>query len=143
MMDLCIEPHHLVFDRFFAILLKNTDLRKIDACLSYQLEKHYDNNIAGFSRFFPHLVIRKFIEKILSKKTVLTIQEWITSRQQQRKKEQEALNSKDTCKGKKNGRIMRRADDNITILDSEQSILFDPVPKRIRCLFKRRIPYGC
>jgi|GEM_PF-4227361 len=123
MMDLFIEPHHLFYDRFFATLLKHKDLLQLDQCLSYQLEKHYSNNLASFSRFL-HLVIRKFNGKILSEKTVLTIQEWIHANEQQQKAEQEGLNNKDPYKGKKNGRIKRRADDNVTALNHEQTILF-------------------
>lgn len=38
MMSLCIKQHHKSYDKFFAYLLKHTDLMKLDLCLDYQLE---------------------------------------------------------------------------------------------------------
>jgi hypothetical protein len=121
-MSLYITPMNRSYPSFLAYLLKNIDLLKIDQCLSYQLEKYHGNDFASFSRLLS-LIIRKYEGVIIPEKVITTIQEWITSRSENRKNEQaDATDS--NLSGKKRGRINRRAEDNITVLNREQTILF-------------------
>ena len=120
-MSLSIEPHYKLYDHFFAYLLKHTDLLKIDQCLAYQLEKYHHNDYKAFARLLT-LMLRKFGDVIIPEKTVLTIQEWIVSKEKHQEVEQGNITVK------KHGRINRRADDNITSLNREQTILL------IQCL---------
>ena len=90
---------------------------KVDECLTYQLEKYHANNFTSFSRLLA-LMIRKYEGSIISEKTAFTIQEWVATKDQQEKPAQETIGS-----GKKHGRINRRAEDNITALNREQTIL--------------------
>lgn len=89
---------------FLPTILSIIDLLKIDQCLTYQLEKHRNNNFNAFARLLK-LIVRKFGDSIIPEKTVITIQEWITVNEQE--------NLKGPNSGKKHGRINRRADDNI------------------------------
>lgn len=105
---------------FFAHLLKHTDLLQIDQCLAYQLKKYHNNDFSAFSRLA--LMLRKFGGVVIPEKMIVTIQEWINVKTAQQKKvENESGDS--TLSGKKRGRINRRAEDNITSLNREQTIL--------------------
>lgn len=120
-MSLYITPANRSYPSFLAYLLKNIDLLKIDQCLAYQLEKYHANDFASFSRLLS-LIIRKYEGVIIPEKVLTTIQEWITSRSENQKNEQ--ADAKDSAiGGKKRGRINRRAEDNITVLNREQTIL--------------------
>lgn len=116
-MSLTIEPSNTFYPHFFALLLKHTDLLKLDHCLTYQLEKYHANNFTSFSRLLA-LLIRKYDGNIISEKKAFTIQEWIATKDQREKSALETIGS-----GKKPGRINRRAEDNITTLNREQTIL--------------------
>jgi hypothetical protein len=120
MLDLYIEPHHVHYDLFFAYMMNHTDLLNIDGCLSYQLEKHYANNLKLFARFL-HLIIRKHKDIILAKETTLTIEEWITCKQKEITEDE--LNGKERLKGKQNGQLKRMANDKFTCLNQQQTIL--------------------
>jgi hypothetical protein len=120
MMELFITPQHLFYDRFFAYHLKHQDLMEVDQLLEYQLEQHHKNNFRLFARFL-HLTIRKYKAKIIPEEVVLTIQEWITGKEQQLKEEQNGLSIKDRYNGKL--RIRRTSKDNETILNQPQTVL--------------------
>lgn len=115
-MPLSMEPRHKLYDPFFAYLLKHTDLLKVDQCLAYQLEKYHHNDYKAFARLLT-LMLRKFGDVIIPEKTVLPIREWIVSKEKHQEVEQGSISVK------KHGRINRRADDNITSLNREQTIL--------------------
>jgi hypothetical protein len=65
-------------------------------------------------------LLRKFENGVIPEKTMTTIQEWIDAKTIQQKKEDE---SDSIQSGKRRGRINRRAEDNITSLNREQTIL--------------------
>lgn len=130
-MDLVIEKHHMFYDRFFAYLMKHTDLLKIDLCLTYQLEKYHDSDLASFSRFL-HLVIRKFKGRIIPEETVLTIQEWII----EQSKETKSKDTEVTNDQLRRGRISRRSGDNVTALSREQTILLIQYLKEFGIILK-------
>jgi hypothetical protein len=120
-MSLSITPGKSYYPFFFAHLLKHTDLLMIDECLAYQLEKHHANDFTAFSRLLL-LMLRKFGGVVIPEKTVVTIQEWINVKATQQKKEEDESDDSNLS-GKKRGRINRRAEDNITCLNREQTIL--------------------
>ncbi|MEO7991909.1 MAG: hypothetical protein ABI663_20305 [Chryseolinea sp.] len=120
-MPLSIEPRNPYYDHFLGYLLKHIDLLKIDQCLDYQLEKYHNNNITTFSRLLV-LMLRKFSGSLIPEKTVVTVQEWIAIKTEQQKSDQENISNSDYAR-KKNGKINRRAEDNITSLNREQTIL--------------------
>lgn len=116
--DMVIETYHMFYDRFFAYLMKHTDLLKVDYCLAYQLNTHHGGDLVKFSRFL-HLVIRKFKGKIIPEETVLTMQEWIADFSNEMK-----VRESDATKDQpRRGRINRRSGDNVTSLSREQTIL--------------------
>lgn len=119
-MSLTITPDNQYYPFFFAHLLKHTDLLMIDECLAYQLEKYHANDFTAFSRLLL-LMLRKFEGVVIPEKTMITIQEWMDVKAEQQKKEEGE--SDDSPSGKKRGRINRRAEDNITSLNREQTIL--------------------
>lgn len=120
-MSLSITPEKSYYPFFFAHLLKHTDLLMIDECLAYQFEKYHANDFTVFSRLLL-LMLRKFESVVIPEKVIITIQEWISAKTaQQKKEEDESDDSK--LRGKKRGRINRRAEDNITSLNREQTIL--------------------
>lgn len=120
-MSLSITPEKSYYPFFFAHLLKHTDLLMIDECLAYQFEKYHANDFTVFSRLLL-LMRRKFEGVVIPEKVIITIQEWISAKTaQQKKEEDESDDSK--LSGKKRGRINRRAEDNITSLNREQTIL--------------------
>ncbi len=116
-----ITPKNIYYPEFFAYLLKHSDLIKIDQCLTYQLEKYHGNDFNAFSRLLV-LMIRKFGHVIIPEQVVVTIQEWLTVKTEQHTKE-EGDSSGSSASGKR-GKINRRAEDNITSLNREQTILF-------------------
>ncbi len=118
LMPLYIKQQHKSYDKFFAYLLKHTDLMKLDLCLDYQLENHYENKLTNFSRFL-HLVIRKYKGEILSENTSVTIQEWISLKEKQRLNE--SLTKSESLRKRKG--LLRQGDDKLTSLNREQTVL--------------------
>ena len=133
-MSLLITPEKTSYPFFFAHLLKHTDLLQIDQCLAYQLEKYHSNDFSAFSRLLA-LMLRKFEGVVIPEKAVATIQEWIDVKAAQQKKgEDESGDS--SLSGKKRGRINRRAEDNITTLNREQTILLIQYLKQVGVFLK-------
>jgi hypothetical protein len=120
-MSLTITPDKSYYPFFFAHLLKHTDLLMIDECMAYQLKKYHANDFTTFSRLLL-LMLRKFEGVVIPEKIMITIQEWMDVKAEQQKKE-EGESDDPTSSGKKRGRINRRAEDNITSLNREQTIL--------------------
>lgn len=133
-MPLYLTPKNKFYSEFFAILLKHTDLLKIDECLTYQLEKYHANDFPPFSRLLV-LMLRKFEGVIIPEKVVATIQEWIDVKTGQQKKELGDVGDS-SLSGKKRGRINRRAEDNITSLNREQTILLIQYLKEVGVFLK-------
>lgn len=113
-MPLYIGPRNRFYDHFFAYQLKHTDLLKVDEFLAFQLRKYHNDNFTAFARLLK-LIVRKFADVVIPEKTVVTIQEWVADREQE--------NLSGPGASKKHGRINRRADDNVTSLNREQTIL--------------------
>jgi hypothetical protein len=133
-MSLLITPEKTSYPFFFAHLLKHTDLLQIDQCLAYQLEKYHSNDFSAFSRLLA-LMLRKFEGVVIPEKTVATIQEWIEARAAQQKKEEDESGDS-SLSGKKRGRINRRAEDNVTSLNREQTILLIQYLKEVGVFLK-------
>jgi hypothetical protein len=133
--NIIIEPQYIYYDRFFAYLMKHTTLMNIDACLSYQLETHHNNNLPFFARFL-HLTIRQYKEKILSEETILTIVEWIAAQEKKASVGELNGNGKDNYKGKQNGIPKRSANDKLTCLNQQQTILLIHYLQKNRAFLK-------
>jgi hypothetical protein len=80
-------------------------------------------------------MLRKFESVVIPEKTIVTIQEWIDAKAAQQKKEEDESGDS-SLSGKKRGRINRRAEDNITILNREQTILFIQYLKQVGVFLK-------
>jgi hypothetical protein len=132
--SLFITPEKKSYPLFFAHLLKHTDLLQIDQCLAYQLEKYHSNDFSAFSRLLA-LMLRKFESVVIPEKTIVTIQEWMDAKAAQQKKDEDESDDF-SLNEKKRGRINRRADDKITSLNREQTILLIQYLKQARVFLK-------
>ncbi|MFZ9846628.1 MAG: hypothetical protein ACO3EE_00575 [Flavobacteriales bacterium] len=112
-MDYNVTPSNIFHDSFFAYKLRGLDILKIDAFLDYQLAAHYQNDTASFFRFLK-LVERKY-SSLISAETVQTINEWIESFS---KEIENPLAEKP-----KKGKVKREAQDKLTCLNQEQTVL--------------------
>jgi hypothetical protein len=121
-MPLFITPKNKFYPEFFAYFLKHADLLKIDQSLDYQLEKYHASDVPAFTRLLV-LLFRKYEGVVIPEKMIDTVHEWIDVKTVQQKQEGVAVGDSGLNE-KKRGRINRRAEDNITSLNREQTILF-------------------
>jgi hypothetical protein len=112
-MDYNVKPSNIFHDSFFAYKLRGLDILKIDAFLDYQHAAYYQNDTASFFRFLK-LVARKY-SSLISAETVQTINEWIESFSKE-------MENPLTEKPKK-GKVKREAQDKLTCLNQEQTVL--------------------
>jgi hypothetical protein len=132
--DYFIQPKDFIYDVFFAYRLRQLDILKIDTFLNYHILNYYDNNLQEFSRFL-RICIRKHEAKLLKPETIQTVNEWVTDKEKQ---EQDFLNGtleKKSIKAKK-GKVKRAAQDNLTCLSQEQTVLLMHYLQQERVLLK-------
>lgn len=131
---LSIEPTDSFFDLFFAYKVGNIDILTIDAFLEYHLTKTFHNDLPKFSRFLQ-LFNRKYINKIISQETVLTITEWVAL-----KEKQPSVISPEISPGsvviRKKGVITRVQNDSVTSLSQEQTVLLFTVLQQLGVFLK-------
>lgn len=112
-MDYNVKPSDIFYDSFFAYKLREIDILKIDSFLDYHHAAYYQNDTASFFRFLK-LLSRKY-SSIISAETVQTINEWIEGFS---KKIETPLAEKT-----KKGKVKREAQDKLTCLNQEQTVL--------------------
>ena len=116
-----IQPTDIKYDTFFAYKTRQLDLLKLDKFLDYHLLNYYGDNLAEFSRFL-NLCIRKHDDKLLSPKHIQTINEWVSLKEKQQEKQTQGLLDNQSYKTKK-GKLKREAQDKLTCLNQEQTVL--------------------
>ena len=115
-----VQPKDFVYDYFFSYKLRQTNLLEMDNFLEYHLLNYYDNNLQEFSRFL-RICTRKHETKLLRPEIIQTLHEWIEIKE---KKQQQALQGIETEQSKsKKGKVKRQAEDKLTCLSQEQTVL--------------------
>jgi hypothetical protein len=118
---LSINTSDSFYSLFFAYKVGHSDIMDVDSLLEYHLKKTFNDDLLKFSRFLQ-LLNRKYINKIISQETALTITEWVTM-----KEKQPSVTVSDISPGniviRKKGVITRVQNDSVTSLSQEQTVL--------------------
>lgn len=131
--DYCIQTNDFQYDVFFAYKLRQLDLLQIDAFLEYHILHYYDNNLQEFSRFL-RICIRKQTTKLLSPGIIQTVNEWVETKEKQ---QQDLKGTTENLSAKtKKGKVKREAQDKLTCLSQEQTVLLMYYLQQERVLLK-------
>lgn len=128
-----VQPKDFLYDVFFAYKLRQLDLLTIDAFLAYHISTYYENNLQEFSRFL-RICFRKHEAKLLRPEIIQTVNEWIETKEKQQKDLQGT--SGDQREKAKKGKVKREAQDKLTCLSQEQTVLLMYYLQQERVLLK-------
>lgn len=139
--DYNVKPSDPYYDIFFTRKLRQLDLLEIDDFLDYHLINYYENNLQDFSRFLK-ISIRKHGANYIKPEFAQTVNEWIDAKekefliQQQKETQQQLLGITDTQTNTKKTKIKREANDKLTCLNQEQTVLLMYYLQQERVLLK-------
>lgn len=131
--DYNVQPGDIFYDSFFIRQLRNTDLLQVYDFLNYHLMEYYDD-IQAFSVFL-RICIRKHKEKFLENNTIETVNEWISHKEKQAEDESKGLAGIPNGQHRR-GRIKREANDGITALNQEQTVLLIYLLQQAKVILK-------
>lgn len=122
------------YDLFFASKLRQLDLLEIDMFLEYHLLNYYDNNLQEFSRFL-RICIRKHQTTLLTPEIIQTVNDWVETKEKEQQEQLQGTDNKILVKTKK-GKVKREAQDKLTCLSQEQTVLLMYYLQQERVLLK-------
>lgn len=115
-----VQPQDFLYDVFFAYKLRQMNLLKIDTFLEYHISNYYDNNLQEFLRFL-RICARKHEVKLLNPEIIQTVNEWVETKGKQQQQSLQGIENESFQT--KNGKIKRKAEDKLTCLSQEQTVL--------------------
>jgi hypothetical protein len=121
-----VQRGDMFYDLFYVCKLRNTDFFRLDGFLEFHLSTYYENDFTFYSRFLK-ILIKQYKGEYLTDTHVELIQEWIIDKE---KALVLSVNSPNAIDGvsdsewHRKGRRKREADDKMTCLNQEQTVLF-------------------
>ena len=126
-----VEPDDIYYDSFFAYKIRQLDLLWIDRFLDYHLECYYSGDINAFSRFLK-IILRKYSPSLLPE-SVQTVLEWVELKEKNHDSGKVSASSNEK---RYKGRPKREAQDKLTCLNQEQTVLLIYYLQKEKALFR-------
>jgi hypothetical protein len=121
-----VQRGDMFYDLFYVCKLRNTDFFRLDGFLEYHLTTYYENDFTFYSRFLK-ILIKQYKGEYLTESHVELIQEWIIDKEKQivlNADNSNAIDGTTESEWHRKGRRKREADDKMTCLNQEQTVLF-------------------
>jgi hypothetical protein len=121
-----VQPLDIYYPFFFACKLRNLDLFSLEAFLEYHLSKYYGGDLKELAKFLK-ILIKEFKGAYLKETYIEVIQEWIIDKEKQvllNADNPNAIDGISDSEWHRKGRRKREADDKMTCLNQEQTVLF-------------------